>query len=235
MKLMRPVLLACALLTPWMTASADGLPEGPYVRVQGQGEVEAMPDLVIVQVDVSRTAPTSTQAQTQVEAIAAKVTAAARKFGIKGDDLDASGIQIQPEYDWKDGERQLRGQRVSRQFELTLRDRTQYGALIEALAAADITAIQNIRFDFSNRVELFRQAEQKAATAAREQAQNLAQSFDARLGAIYSIDANSSQPTPLPRPEMMMAARAKSDSAPVEVSKQKIEARVSAVFEIKPR
>lgn len=234
-----PALLAsCSLLAllfalqPVSPALAEALPDGPHVKVQGHGEIEAMPDLVIVTVDVTRTAPDSARAQREVDAVAGAVQAVARRFDIRDDDYDASRIQIQPEYEWKDGQRTLLGQRASRQFELTLNDIRRYGELIQALAEADINAIQNIRFDFSNRTELYREAERLAASAARDQAANLAAALGARLGRVYSITAGGAAPAPQPRAEMMTAKA--SDSAAVRVGHETIEARIDAVFEIKP-
>lgn len=238
MPAMRPLLIRCALLIllpilPAAFATANPLPDKPHVQVQGHGEIEAMPDLVTVRVDVTHTAATSAQAQQQVDRVAADLQKVAERFGIRGDDYKAARIQIQPEYEWRDSQRHLLGQRVNRQFELTLRDIGEYGGLIQALAETDINSIQNIRFDFSNRTELYRQAERLAAAAAREQAENLAQALDAKLGRIYSVNAGGAAPTPMPRAEVMMMSKA-ADSAPVQASKETIQARVDAVFLIKP-
>lgn len=226
-------LLMLLPLLPMAHATAEALPDGPHVQVQGQGEVEAMPDTVIISLDVTRTAPETGEARRQVDRIAADIQAVAERFDVRGDDYRASRIQIQPEYEWTNGKRHLLGQQVSRQFELTLRDIERYGELIQGLAETEISALRNIRFDFSNRTELYRQAERLAAAAARDQAANLAAAMDARLGRIYSVSASGAAPAPMPRAEMMMMSKA-ADSAPVQAGLETIEARVSAVFTIKP-
>lgn len=226
------------LLVPALGAHADnGLPSGPHVQVEGHGEVLAMPDLLIIQAQVSHTAETSAEARREVDEVAAELARVAERFQVAEEDVNASRIQIQPRYEWEDGKRLLVGQEASRQFELTLRDLERYGELVQALSETRLSAIHNLRFDFSNRTELHREAERRAAAAAREQAANLAEAMGARLGPVYRIQAGGAAPTPVLRTEsMMMAARsADSDSgAPVQAARQRIEARLTAVYRIKP-
>src|SRR5690625_7351606 len=99
------------LLVPALGAHADnGLPSGPHVQVEGHGEVLAMPDLPIIQAQVSHTAETIAEARREVDEVAAELPRVAERVQVAEEDVNASRIQIQSRYDGEEGKRLLGGQ-----------------------------------------------------------------------------------------------------------------------------
>lgn len=211
-------------------------PIHPQIAVQGEGYVEATPDLVIIDVTVSHTGKTLAEAKQRVDSIGNAVIRAANLHGIRPDDLEASRIQASPEYDWNNGQRVLRGQQVSRQFQLTLREVDRYGALIQALADAEVTQINQTRMEFSRQEELDNAALRKAIANARAKAGEMAEAFNTRIRGVISVTEGGSPG--LPRPYEMRADFAKAQvasgdgGAALQVGKQRIIKSVSAVFEL---
>jgi uncharacterized protein YggE len=237
----RPMLKSRALLLALFTAGLAAThlhaqPAPAQLSVQGEGYVEATPDLVIVDVTVSHTGKTLAEAKQQVDSIGNAVIRAADLHGIKNDDLQASKIQAAPEYDWNNGQRVLRGQQVTRQFELTLRDIDRYGALIQALADAEVTQINSTRMEFSKQEQLDNAALRKAIANARAKAQEMAAAFDTRIKGV--LNASESGGPGQPRPYEMRADFAKARTASgdggaaLQIGKQRIVKSVNAVFEL---
>ena len=232
------LLCAAAPFALPLHAQTQTAPAPAQLSVQGEGYVEATPDVVIVDVTVSHTGKTLAEAKQHVDNIGNAVIRAANLHGIKSDDLQASKIQAAPEYDWNNGQRVLRGQQVSRQFQLTLREVDRYGALIQALADAEVTQINQTRMEFSKQEQLDNAALRKAIANARIKAQEMAAAFDTRIKGVLNVSESGGGG---PRPYEMRADFAKAQmasgegGAALQIGKQRIVKSVSAVFELDQR
>ena|GEM_PF-1533159 len=214
--------------------AADRNADRPQLSASGEGYVEATPDIVVIELTLSNTAKTLSEAKRQVDDIGSAVIRAASAQGIRADDLQASKIQAAPEYDWQNNQRVLRGQQVSRQFLLRLRDIEHYGALIQALADAQVTQINGIRTEFSKQEQLENEALKKAIANVRGKADMMAQACNSRVAGIANITENGSGAMP-PSPYEMRAAKAMASDASgsgdnLKIGTQRISKSVSAVF-----
>lgn len=230
------LLLASALylLCGGALAAESCLP--PQLSTQAEGYVEAVPDIVVVNVTVSHTAPTLAEAKRHVDEIGNGVIRAANLQGIGKDDLQASKIHAAPEYDWNSGQRVLRGQQVSRQFELKLRDIERYGALVQALADAEVTQLGGIHTEFSKQRQLEQQALEQAIANVRTKAKSMAASFDRRVEGVINVSEGGGPIQPAPyelRANFAKAQMADSGGeAALAVGKQRIVKSVAATFRL---
>jgi uncharacterized protein len=191
---------------------------------------------VVIDLTLSHTAKTLSEAKQQVDRIGNAVIRAADLHGIKSDDLQASKIQAAPEYDWQDGQRILRGQQVNRQFQLRLRDIDRYGALIQALADAQVTQINGIRTEFSKQQQLENEALKNAIANVRSKAEAMAAACNSRIGAIINLTEGGAVNPPMPyelRADFAKAQVAGGGGDSLKVGKQRIVKNVSAVFVLK--
>lgn len=228
----RWTLLICLLLPLVAVAEAPT----PQISLQGEGWVEAVPDIVVIQLTASHTANTLVAAKQRADAVANAIIRAANLHGIESDDLQSSKIHAAPEYDWRDGERILRGQRVTREFQLKLRDVDRYGSLMQALAEAEVTEIGSIRMEFSKETELGNRALTKAIANARSKAGAMADAFDVGLGRVLQVREGGTGPEPVRyemRADFAKAQMAGQDDAGLKVGKQRITRTVEAVFALK--
>lgn len=198
-------------------ALADGLPQAPYIQVNGHGEVHVAPDMLAVTLTVEKTGMDATAARADVEARATKVLALARKLGLADKDIKAPAVTVYPQYEWHsgpggDGKQVLVGQHVTRSIMLTLRDIARYAELVNGLFAAGVTRLDGVSPDRSDRDALQRRALADAVTDARAKAEALAGSAGVRVGAVYSINDLSAERGPRP---IMMAAMANADRGAV--------------------
>ena len=218
----------CALLP--MFAAAATLPDAPHVVVSATGEVDALPDIARLQLQISETRDTAVEAKKLVDERTARVLTAVGEQGIPDTDIRASQIRIYPDYEWEDGKRLLRGQRVERSIDLTLNDLSRYGAVLDGLVQAGITELGNVSFDLSNRDALMAQAVQAAMADANAKAATLAAGFGRRVAGVYHIDEGTDGPI---RQERMVMMDAKMGAAPMLLGKETVSANLNVVFLLK--
>jgi uncharacterized protein YggE len=218
----------CTLLPAFATAAT--LPNEPHVVVAARGEVEALPDIARLQLQISETRATAVDAKNTVDERTAKVLAAVREQGVQEADIRASQIRIYPDYEWQDGKRLLRGQRVERSVDLTLNDLSRYGAVLDGLVRAGITELGNVSFDLSNRDALMAEALQAAMADANTKAAVLAAGFGRRVAGVYHIDEAAAGPV---RQERMLMMDAKMSAAPMLLGKETVSASLNVVFLLK--
>lgn len=228
--------IAALLLTTCGLAGADTLCVPPQLSTQADGFVEAVPDIVLISVSISHTAPTLAEAKQQVDTIGNGVIRAADLHGISTRDLQASKIQASPDYDWNNGMRVLRGQQVSRQFELKLRNIDRYGELIQALADAEVTQINSINTEFSTIEKLEQAALKQAIANVRDKAKGMAAGFDRKIAGVMSVTEGGAA-GPMPQHELRAdfakAQMAGGDSGAVlKIGPQRITKSVAATFRL---
>lgn len=228
--------IAALLLVASGFASADTLCVPPQLSAQADGFVEAVPDTVLISVSISHTAPTLAEAKQHVDTIGNGVIRAADLHGIGPRDLQASKIQAAPEFDWNNGTKVLRGQQVSRQFELKLRDIDRYGELVQALADAEVTQINSISTEFSTIEKLEQAALKQAITNVRNKAKEMAAGFDSKVAGVIAVTeggtAGPMQHYEL-RADFAKAQMAGGDAgAALKIGPQRITKSVSATFRL---
>lgn len=212
-------------------AEAASLPEAPHVVINARGEVDAMPDIAYMQLQISETSDSAVQAKSTVDQRSAQVLNAVAEQGVPESDIRASQIRIYPDYEWHDGKRVLRGQRVERSIDITLKDLSRYGAVLDALVNAGISELGNIRFDLSQRDALQAEAVQLAIGDAKARAEVLAAGFGRKLAGVYHIDEGASAPVVYER-AMMMDAKLGAQ-APMLIGEETVTANLTVVFLLK--
>ena len=204
------------------------LPARPHIVVKGIGEVEQVPDIVTLYLEVSATAGNFSAAKQQVDVIVAKAIQAAKKYGVKAADINASKIQAAPQYEWQNQQRTYKGERITRQLAVKSTQPDNYNDLIEGLLAAGISRLQNVELSFSDRDKLEAEAMRLALRDAHRQAQTIAAELHIKLGEIYQVAPLSAAPTM--RTFAMAAAEPKAERAPLELAKQRVEQQVRVVY-----
>ena len=227
--------LLAALAIPAGTALAeDGRPR--TVSVAGQGEVTAQPDMARVRLGIEARRPGLAEARATVTAAVDRVLALTRELGIAPKYVNATGLQVQPDYTWNERTRkqELQGYVVSRQVEVELRDLDKLGTLLERAVGAGANQVGGASLDSSRRKELERQAMTLAVQDARLNAETLARAAGAELGTVRTLNASSSSP-PMPMFRMAasdMAAAAPPPEASYQAGDMTFASQVSAEYDL---
>lgn len=204
------------------------LPSAAHIVVEGKGQLQQTPDIAIVRFEIEATRGSLSEAKHVVDSEVGKALKAARAVGIVEDDIDASRIQAQPQYQWRDKNRQYMGERVSRQLQLTLRDTERYNELVEVLLKAGISRLQNTTLTFSQLEQLEQQALMLALDDAKQKATLMAKHLDTNIDGVFQIAPVSDRAVIYGME--MRAADASSSKAPLKVAKQRIEQKIRVVF-----
>jgi uncharacterized protein len=235
---MRAVIL-CGLLAALAIPTGSALAESGRtgtVSVDGQGEVTAQPDMARVTLGVEARRPGLAEARATVTAAVDRLLALTVELGIEAKHVNATGLQVQPDYTWNQQTQKqvLQGYLVSRQVEVELRDLEKLGTLMERAVSAGANQVGGATLDSTHRKELERQAMALAVQDARRNAETLARAAGAELGAVRALNASSSPPQ-MPMYRMAaadMPAGAPPPEATYQAGDMTFTARVSAEYEL---
>lgn len=229
----RSGLLVLCLLAVSMPAQADDEPR--TISVSGTGTFDAVPDIARLHLAVQRRDLDMATARAATVKVSRDFIALCKRLGIKESKVRTAGLTIQPEYRWDQPKKQqvFTGYFVQRQLEVELNDLDKLGELIEGAIDAGVNEVSPPELDSSQRRELSRQALAAAATDARSNAQQIADTLGVKLGALRNIDAHSNQPRP-PRPMMRVAAMSAESDAGASYTAGEISmgAQVNATFDV---
>lgn len=209
-------LLLAAAASPTATAQPPAMERPRMVIVSGSGEVATLPDRARLSLSVFVVDPELVQAETEVNAAVRRYVEEARKLGAKDAEISTASLRVQPEYVWDEQLRsqKLTGYRVSRDIRILVTDLERIGDFLLRATAAGVNEIQPPVLESSRAADLHREALAKAADDARANARVLAETLDAKLGPVRSIQAAElSHPPPQPFKVMAMRADAASSAS----------------------
>lgn len=207
-------LLAIAVMP---LAAADIPDYIPTISVSGSAEVSMKPDTAYFSITASFTEETTEEARAKVsEMIGNAAEILTSEFGLSADDLSTSYISASPEYQWKDDERILIGQKAVQTLEITLHDIDSIGPVYDRLMSLSGISISDVTLDKEDKSEEYRQARMDAVRDAYSKAEAFAQAAGVEVGSILSITDGTSYGTPLYRSANLMLASA--DAAYAEAS-----------------
>ncbi|ARN74054.1 SIMPL domain-containing protein [Oceanicoccus sagamiensis] len=222
--------LTVLLLHPLYSTAADlPLPDDPHIVVNGYGMVEQVPDIIVLSFEVSAVKENFSAAKDTVDAIIAKAVVAARDQGIEDDKINASKINAAPQYEWQNKNRVYKGERISRQVQLTLNEAERYNALVDGLLAAGISRLQPVKLDFSQRDALENKALNLALDDAKNKAQSMAKHVGTKVKAVFQI-APVDQGRRYERMAMSADMAGNEKKAGLKLGRQSIEQRIRVVY-----
>jgi len=182
--------------------------------VTGEGKVSVPPDIAVVSAGVQSQGATVKIAQDQLNKNMNAVSSAVKAAGVDAKDIQTSGYNITPMYDYNTGTPRITGYQASSNFTIKVRAIDNANAVIDAATSAGANQIGGITFDVDDKTKTQNEARQKAVADAKSKAENAAKIAGFKLGRIinYSEDFGNG-----PRPIPMMA---KADSTGTEVPTQ---------------
>jgi uncharacterized protein YggE len=114
-------------------AGLAGLPNHPFLYVEGKASVEKAPDVLSLHFDISARNADQGKANQEVQAKAKKVFALLKDSKIEDRDVSAQDLQSEPEFERDEADQSKRGKLigyvVTRSFTVNIRDLTKYGKL----------------------------------------------------------------------------------------------------------
>ncbi len=197
---------------------------GPVISLSVGEDVRSKPDMATVSTGVQTRAMTAQEAMRLNAQQMDMLIAAILKSGVARKDVQTSGINLNPQYDYsnREGQTQPRfiGYEASNQVTVAIRKIDDVGAVIDRMVGAGATNVNGPSFGIADDTPLLRQAREKAIRTAGERAQFYAQQTGYRSARLLSISETGNFAPPMPMPMMVrsMAAEAKTPVEPGEVA-----------------
>ena len=220
--------LAVAMAVPGWAQEAP-----PVVVTQGTGVVRAVPDRAFVTLTGESRASNPNEAQRlNAEAMTA-VTRALDESDLGPNAVRTLGVNLQPEYDFQDGRRTLRGFVAVNIVDVRIDDIDRLGEIIDRVVASGATAVTGVRFDVGNRPELERRALEAAVTDARARADAAATGAGLSVEAVIRIEEPGGSSGG--QPPFRMAMQAPAPAAITPIAPGQIEVRATVTLTAKLR
>jgi len=198
---MKTFLLLFIALTPF--ALADGLPSVPYLFVEARAEVEKNADVVSLAFKLSARDADVTKANGAVQTQAVKVFALFTTVGIADEDVIASDVQSNDEYEQGAGygsRGKFLGYRVVRPITVKVRDLAKFPKLVNDLFALNVRYFQGVTEEYSKARETEQETKELAMKNARVEADKLAKVAGMKVDSVWAI---SSEPFPVIQNRML--------------------------------
>ena len=236
--LLLPV-LALAGCTVAAPAPATNITVGSQqegIWVTGQGEVQAVPDVAVLNLGVQAQAPTVAVAQEQAKSAMDAVMAALKSNGVADKDIQTTGYNVWQQTRWDNNtqEEVVTGYQVSNTVQVKVRKVADAGAVLDAAVAAggDLIRVQGIYFEVDDPTTYTTEARSKAVADAKKRAEQLASLAGVKLGNPTYITESYYNPVVYRAYDMAKAESAAGAPTPITPGETTITASVQIVYAI---
>jgi hypothetical protein len=211
------------------------------VTVSGIGTVSVEPDMVSMNVSMSKIAPTTRQAQEAVGKMAVRVLEILKEAGIEDKDIKTATLRFNPEYEWRSNRSVLVGQKAEQGIDFAVRnigqDSDKIARLIDKLVQVDGIVMNQINFNIADKTEHYVHSRELAFEKAAQKAKQYAELSGLRVGRVLSLSENTSDDSaPVYGNRMikqtMMEFASDESSTVLPSGQMEITTRISAVFSL---
>jgi len=205
------------------------------LTVQGEGKVQAVPDIATLSVEVSQEGNELDPVTAEVRRQMGKVLESVKAQAVEEKDIQTQLYNVRPkwEYDKRSNPRRA-GYTVTNRITVKVRDLKKVGKVLSAVIKSGATTVNGPDFEVDNRQAFERKALAAAYEDAHGKAAALAEAAGVKLGEILSMNPGQiGWPMP-PRPyrmrAMAMDAAAPAEE-PISAGEQTLSATVTVVYE----
>jgi uncharacterized protein YggE len=216
-------------------------PPPPVIIVNGNAEIEAVPDEATVRLGVVRQSPTAQAAQEQANTVSQQILNAITKLGIPQQRVQTSRLTLTPVYAPQRPENReaprIVSYTASNIVSVDIDKLNQIGPVIDAGLTAGANQLEGVQFRLKNDLPAREQALKKAVTEARQKAETIAEALGVRLGPVTEVAEGGVSVVPMAAMGGFAEARVATLAAQTPVSPGQLEVRanVTVKFRIEPR
>ncbi|MCC4632381.1 MULTISPECIES: SIMPL domain-containing protein [Xanthomonas] len=235
---LKPLLLALsiaagtAMTAHAQSASNSTIPnDGTLLNVSAEAEAKRVPDIATLSAGVVTQAADSNAAMRQNAEQMSKVMTAVKAAGIADKDVQTSGINLSPQYTYKENEApKIIGYQASNTVSLKVRDISKLGKVLDTLVAQGANDINGPSFSVDQPEPAYDEARVAALKKAQARADTYAKSLGLKVRRIVSISEGRGGGGVV-RP-MMMAASLRSAKAEMDTQVAPGESTLSITLDV---
>ncbi len=201
------------------------------MMVFGEGTVSVQPDQAVIMIGASTENRELRKAQAENAEIIKNVQNAVQGLGISQDQMRTSEYSIYPQYDYIDGKQQFRGYRVDHLLNITVRDTSKVGSVVDTAVTNGANTIRNIFFSLSNPSKFYQESLKEAVQDALSKAVTIASSLNVQLikTPISINEKHETRPSATPFEPFQSVKVA--TTTPIEPGKLEVRSTIQAVFQ----
>lgn len=211
------------------------------VSVSGVGTVLTQPDMVLMNIGFSHTAPTTKEAKRVVEQTMQQILKILQEENVEDKYVKTISLNYDVEYDYRSGRRVRLGQRAQQTIVVTVNDMInapeRFSSILDKITTIDKVEVQDIKFDIENKTELFKQSRELAYQKAFDKAQQYAELSKRKIGKVLTISEVVSRDVAQTRAFMnnqylKEEALDLSDNSVVPTGEQGVSSEINIVFSL---
>jgi uncharacterized protein YggE len=162
-----------------LVLSCAGESNQSSVTVTGTGTVLAQPDMIRIDISLSRIAPTTRQAQEAVNIQVAQVLELLKAEHVEDKNISTPSLRFTQEYEWRTDRRVLIGQKVEQIMTFTVddirQDTEKVSRILDKLTEIENVALNQINFSVKDNQEHFARSRELAYQKALDKATQYAE------------------------------------------------------------
>jgi uncharacterized protein YggE len=184
------VLLSCVSL-PLLVFAEGGLPDKPYIYVERKADIEKPADMVTLRFDLVARNVDQAKANQEVQAKANKIFGLLSERKIAENDVVASDIKSEPQFEEKEEYNRKRGKiigyAVTRSFSVKVREVQAFAKLVDELLAIAGVEFSGIDTGLIKEKEVRDELFEKALTNACERAEKTLQTMAMKIDSVFAV------------------------------------------------
>jgi hypothetical protein len=188
---MKRFLFFSLVLFPISVFAEGGLPDKPYIYVQGRVDLEKDPDMITIFCNVVAHNPDPAKANQEVQVKATKVLAMCDEGKIAKKDVVAQSIRSEPDYEENaKGEKnryKILGYTVTRPINVTIRDLSIFPKLVDDLFNLGAVEVSHVESGLSTQAQMEEEAWKKALANARESADKTLKTLGMKIDSEFAV------------------------------------------------
>jgi uncharacterized protein YggE len=211
------------------------------VSVSGTGTVSVKPDMIQMNISLSKTAPTTKQAQEDVSKMVRQVLNVLKSFSIEDKNISTASLTFNPEYEYRPNRRVLTGQRAEQRITFSINDiqndSVKVPQIIDRLVQINGIELNSMNFGVEDNAEYFVKSRELAFQKALQKAQQYAELSGLKAGKVLSISEEGNQQFPqmmnnrmMFKQEVEFATAADASSTVLPSGELEVTTKILAVF-----
>jgi uncharacterized protein len=178
------------IVFPISVFAGSGLPDKPYIYIEGQATIEKAADEASIHFAVVAHDPDQVKANQEVQGKVAKVLAFLNEKKIASSDVTAENLRSEPEYEREENSSKrgkLIGYMVRRDIEVKVRNVSILAKPVDDIIDLRDIEFSSVRGGFSKEKELEDEVWQKALTNARERAEKTLKILGMKIDSVFAV------------------------------------------------
>lgn len=188
---MKKLLFLGCIGLPLSVFAQNGLPDKPYIYVEGRAEIEKPADMATLRFDLVARNADQAKANQEVQTKANKIFALLNEKKIAQSDVVASDIKSEPQFEKNEEYGSKRGKiigySVTRSFTAKVREIQIFASLVDELLTMPGLEFSGVESGLSKDEEIRNEMFEKALTEARKQAEKALKPVEMKIDSVFAV------------------------------------------------